>query len=70
MDFIITIGLLYLAYRGYQWYQRLQGEVRGDGKIREVREDELFDAAPPPATREDDYIDYEEIKSEERKRRE
>ena len=69
MDFIITIGLLYLAFRGYQWYQRIQGEVKGDGKIREVREEDLY-AEPPAPEVDDSYIDYEEIKSEEPKRRE
>ncbi len=55
MDFIFTIVMIYLAYRGYQWYQRVQAQVKGgpppnpniDGTVPEDR---------------DDYIDYEEVK--------
>ena len=60
MDIIITIALVYLAYRGYSWYNNLQKQVRGADGIREVREEDLEAAAP--SGNEDDYIDYEEIK--------
>jgi len=60
MDIIITIALVYLAYRGYSWYTNLQKQVRGADGIREVREED-FDAAPASGS-EDDYIDYEEVK--------
>lgn len=60
MDIIITIALVYLAYRGYSWYTGMQKQVQGGENLREVREED-FDNAPAPG-REDDYIDYEEIK--------
>lgn len=60
MDIIITIALVYLAYRGYSWYTSMQKQVKGGDDIREVREEDLDDA--PASGREDDYIDYEEIK--------
>jgi len=63
MDIIITIALVYLAYRGYTWYTNLQAQVRGGDDIREVREEDLnINATPEQPGRESDYIDYEEVK--------
>lgn len=59
MDILITIALVYFAYRGYQWYTNVYEEVNGPKWPREVHEDE-FANTPPPAN-EDDYIDYEEV---------
>jgi hypothetical protein len=69
MDILITIGLVYLAYRGYNWYNALQQQVKGKTPLREVPEEEEEDVldditvkdAPQPL-RDDDYIDYEEVK--------
>jgi uncharacterized membrane protein YebE (DUF533 family) len=60
MDILITIALVYLAYRGYQWYTNIQKQVNGPKRPREVREDD-FANTPQPGN-EDDYIDYEEVK--------
>jgi len=62
MDILITIALVYLAYRGYQWYTNIQEQVNGPKQPREVREDEFAANPPPQPGSEDDYIDYEEIK--------
>ena len=62
MDFIITIALIYFAYRGYQWYGRLQEQVKaGPPPNPSVRRgfDEPIDVSPD---RDNDYIDYEEVK--------
>lgn len=55
-DLLLTIALIWFAYRGYQWYQRVQGRM-GPGR---KPHDKLHDM-PQPEER-DDYIDYEEIK--------
>jgi hypothetical protein len=68
MDILITIGLVYLAYRGYNWYSVLQQQMKGKTPLREVAEEEEEDVldditvkdAPQPLR--DDYIDYEEVK--------
>lgn len=53
MDLLLTLGLIYLAYRGYRWYNGLQQQVRsGDRDPNRVN---------PRDKREDDYIDYEEV---------
>lgn len=63
MDLIITLALIYFAYRGYQWYSNVQEQVRqGPPPPRNVRpgHDEPIDVSP----REDgdtDYIEYEEV---------
>jgi len=63
MDIIITIALVYLAYRGYSWYTNMQKQVRGNDGIREVREEDFdINATPEQPGRESDYIDYEEVK--------
>ncbi|NJC28251.1 hypothetical protein [Neolewinella antarctica] len=65
MDFLITIALIYFAYRGYQWYQATQAQVKSGGQQPpEVDADFDFDSPtrPQPGD-ENDYIDYEEIKS-------
>jgi hypothetical protein len=69
MDILITIGLVYLAYRGSNWYSVLQQQMKGKTPLREVAEEEEEDVldditvkdAPQPL-RDDDYIDYEEVK--------
>jgi hypothetical protein len=62
MDIIITIALVYLAYRGYSWYTSMQQQVRGGDNIREVREEDIDTDAGRASGGDDDYIDYEEIK--------
>ena len=62
MDILITVGLVYVAYRGYQWYTNIQNQVNGPGQPREVNEEDLAANPPPQPGSEDDYIDYEEIK--------
>ena len=54
-DLLLTIALIYFAYRGYQWYSHMKNQVK---------------AGPPPNPNidipvpedRDDYIDYEEVK--------
>ena len=62
MDFLFTLVLVYLAYRGYQWYQNVQAQVHGAQRPPEVDADADFHhpAQPQPGD-EDDYIDYEEV---------
>lgn len=64
MDVIITIALIYFAYRGYKWYQNIQAQaLGGTDKPREVDADMDFsDAGTPQPGDEDDYIEYEEVK--------
>lgn len=58
MDLIITLLLVYVAYRGYRWYSRLQeGIAPGPPPGRTIDV-----TPPPPAAEDDDYIDYEEVK--------
>ena len=61
MDLILTILLIYLAYRGYNWYTRLQDQVKAgpppDQKIR--GEEEVIDIT---YEEDDDYIDFEDVK--------
>lgn len=60
MDILITLALVYLAYRGYNWYTTMQARIKNPD-IREV-DDEAFVHPNPEPGAEDDYIDYEEIK--------
>lgn len=56
LDLFLTLVLVYLVYRGYAWYYRLQEQVKAGQQ-------------KPPLTHEktarqqeqDDYIDYEEV---------
>lgn len=64
MDFIITIGLLYLAYRTYQWYSNLQDQARHGDDIHRVSEEEMDLNDDHQPGRDDDYIDYEEIRED------
>ena len=64
-DLLLTIALIYFAYRVYQWYQRTREQPRaGAGAApREVPLDQF--GRDPIATQpgdDNDYIDYEEIK--------
>ena len=61
-DLLLTIALVYFAYRGYQWYARVQeqAKVNGGTPLRELEEDQL-DQHPQPGD-ENDYIEYEEMK--------
>ena len=59
-DLVLTIFLLWAAYRGYQWYQRVQGQV-GPGRRPSDKLHDRPEAEPEPEER-DDYIDYEEVK--------
>ncbi len=60
MDLIWTIVLVYLAYRGYQWYNGLQAQVKGGDRPPQVDAD--FEPPHPHPGDEDDYIEYEEVK--------
>lgn len=52
MDLIVTLVMIYLAYRGYRWYSGLQKQVQsGQGNIND----------PIQKRSEEDYIDYEEV---------
>lgn len=52
MDLLLTLLLIYLAYRGYRWYSALQQQVQsGNGTPQD----------PIQAGSEEDYIDYEEV---------
>ena len=64
MDFIITIALIYFAYRGYQWYTNVQRQARmnGGGQPPEVDASEFDRPTGTQAGDENDYIDYEEVK--------
>jgi hypothetical protein len=61
MDILITIALIYLAYRGYSWYASLQEQIKGSTP-REVEDEEIVINPNPQPGSEDDFIDYEEIK--------
>ena len=54
-DLLLTIFLIWAAYRGYHWYQRMQSRV-GPGR----KPHDKLDITPEEER--DDYIDYEEIK--------
>ena len=64
MDIIWTIVLVYVAYRGYQWYQGIQAQVSGGKRPSEVPADDLDPPPTPQPGDEDDYIEYEEIKTD------
>ncbi|OAV43278.1 hypothetical protein [Lewinella sp. 4G2] len=65
MDFLFTALFIYLAYRGYTWYQNVQAQVKGAPRPPEVDVNTDFhDPRQPQPGDEDDYIDYEEIKDE------
>lgn len=59
MDILITLALVYLAYRGYNWYAAIQARIK-DSDIREVDEEVFIKPNPEPG-KDDDYIDYEEV---------
>lgn len=65
-DLLLTIALLFFAYKGYQWYSNVQAQVRGADKPRTIHADE--DLAKDPRQDqpgdEDDYIDYEEVEDD------
>ncbi|NJO86629.1 MAG: hypothetical protein HC821_00650 [Lewinella sp.] len=55
MDLIYTLVLIYLAYRGLTWYQRLRAQVgSGSPKAPDSR-------VKDRQGRNEDYIDYEEL---------
>ena len=58
MDIIVTVALIYLAYRGYTWYTSMQERVRSGPPPPTYLDDESF---PTPEEDEGDYIDYEEV---------
>ena len=58
-DLVLTIFLIWAAYRGYQWYQRVQGKVGPGRRPHEKLHDRPGEAEPEER---DDYIDYEEVK--------
>ena len=64
MDLIWTLVVVYLAYRGYKWYQTLQSQVKGADRPPRMDLDEEVPAAHPRPGDEDDYIEYEELKEE------
>jgi len=59
MDLLITLVLIYVAYRGYRWYANLQEQVNA-GRNRDP-----FRVSGEPDTdqrrNDEDYIDYEEV---------
>ena len=65
-DLLLTLVLVYAAYRAYQWYQGVQERAKQPGppppKV------ELDDRGTDPLATYpgdgDDYIEYEEIKEE------
>jgi hypothetical protein len=61
MDILITIALIYFAYRGYSWYSSMQEQIKGSAP-REVEDEEIVINPQPGPGSEDDFIDYEEIK--------
>lgn len=59
MKLIITLALLYFAYRLF--FERPSGNIRGANPFRNIRNKP--EPPPAPTTRDDeDYIDYEEVK--------
>jgi hypothetical protein len=61
MDILITIALIYFAYRGYNWYTSMQEQLKGSVP-REVEDEEIVVNPSPGPGSEDDFIDYEEVK--------
>ena len=63
-DLLLTIAVIFLGYKGYQWYTNLQSQVKpGPEAPPEVDADADFhDPAHPQPGDENDYIDYEEVK--------
>ncbi len=56
-DLFLTLALVYVVYRGYGWYNRLQEQVKAGSK-----KPPFVDKQPPSNKRaEEDYIDYEEV---------
>ena len=52
MDLLFSLVVIYLAYRGYRWYNGLQQQVQsGQGQVND----------PIQKGAEEDYIDYEEV---------
>ena len=56
-DLLLTIALVYFAYRGYQWYTHMKNQVKGGPPPPRNLSD-----TPEPEDRSDDFIDYEEVK--------
>ena len=61
-DLVLTILLIIVAYKGYQWYTKLQAQVKAGPKPPPEVEPDLDLSAHPQPGDENDYIDYEEIK--------
>ncbi|SEQ86903.1 hypothetical protein [Neolewinella agarilytica] len=60
MDLIITIALVYLAYRGYQWYSAMQAQVNQGPPPPPRVDDDTVEISDQPDN-DTDYIDYEEL---------
>lgn len=60
-DLFLTLALIYVAYRGYNWYTAVQARVQGGPGQQEVDEEEISINRNPATSREDDFIDYEEV---------
>ncbi|MEL7159502.1 MAG: hypothetical protein AAFN92_01985 [Bacteroidota bacterium] len=58
MDIIVTVALIYLAYRGYSWYSATQERLRSESNPPIIDERE-FDRPTPDDDGE--FIDYEEV---------
>jgi len=58
MDIIVTVAVIYLAYRGYSWYTATQERLRAESRPPIV-DDSEFDQANNDD--DGDYIDYEEV---------
>ncbi len=60
-DLFLTIALIYVAYRGYNWYTAIQARVQGGPGNQEVEDEEIIITRTPKAGGDDDFIEYEEI---------
>ncbi|MBC6996348.1 hypothetical protein QWY85_20035 [Neolewinella lacunae] len=60
MDTIITLLLIYAAYRGYKWYSAVQERVNAGPPPHPGVGDET-NGKTNNRGREDDYIEYEEL---------
>ena len=57
-DLLITLVVVYLGYRGYTWYTKMQEQIKaGQRPPDQVGRDRPTGSRP----KDDDYIDYEEV---------
>lgn len=53
-DLFLTLVLVYVVYRGYAWYYRLQEQVKAGQQKPPITQEK-------PRKEQDDYVDYEEV---------